>query len=553
MPPEIEPIELRALNELVYCERLYYLMYVQRLFETSVDTLEGKKKHEKRKENSPKNLLEGAEISNTTLYSKCGKLCGRVDSIKSEDEQYIPIEDKNGKVPEYPLEKTLFDVELPKINVWDNDLAQIAGQMYLLRSNGHECNLGKVYYRASNRLVDVTYESALDTFVTRLINKANELKHYEKMPEPLVDSEKCVKCSLNFICLPDEQNFIVKKTDEPRRLYPGRADGGILYVISNGGKVSKEGDNFSIWTPDEGGSRVPVKDVEHICLFGNVQITTQAIREMIRHEGTISYFSASGYLEGMTSGIVTKNISLRQKQFADFNVSDIQLDLSKKIVEAKIENQRTLLRRNGKDDLEEVLKFLKKTSKQIDDTDNLDSLRGFEGIAAQKYWGNFRTMLNDSSEFDITGRNKRPPKDEINAMLSYGYSLLTRDFSAALAAVGFDYMFGFYHAVVAGRPAFSLDMMEPYRPLVVDSTILRLVNEKQISKEDFVVFDGGVYMSQTAKKKLLTAYERRVDEMITHPKFGYRLSYRRMFMLESKLLAKYLTGELPEYLPLTTR
>jgi CRISPR-associated protein Cas1 len=198
------------------------------------------------------------------------------------------------------------------------------------------------------------------------------------------------------------------------------------------------------------------------------------------------------------------------------------LTLAKNIVISKIENQRTLLRRNNKSNLTESLKFLKRISKQIDTAQNLDGLRGFEGIAAQKYWGNFHTMLNADCEFYIKTRN--------------GYSLLTRDFSAALTSVGFDYLLGFYHAIVAGRPVFSLNMMKAYLPLIVDSIVLRLVNERQVGKSDFVVFDSGVYMSPQAKRKVITAYERLVDEMITHPKFGYRLSYRRMFMLEVNLI-----------------
>ena len=549
----MEPVELRGLNELAYCERLYYLMYVEKLFEKSADTIEGKYMHERRKSNSTLDLLDGADISSATLFSRDGALCGRVDSIKADGENYAPIEDKNSKMPGLPCHCELWGHKLPPISIWANDIPQILGQIYLLRDNGYRCSKGKVYYRGSNRIVDIEYLPEYDGLVKDGIALAQSLHEAKHIPLPLVDSEKCIRCSMNYICLPDEQNFIHKKIDEVRRLYPGRPDGGILYVVSNGAKIGKDGDCFSVWTPDDGEKLVPVKDVEHICVFGNVQVTTQAMREMVKNEGSISYFSYSGWFEAITSGLTTKNITLRQKQFSAFSDETIALTLSKSIVTAKIENQRTLLRRNAKAKSSKSLNFIKDIKKEIEEVQNLDSLRGFEGIAAQKYWDNFSAMVNDNEAWKIMGRNKRPPKDEINAMLSYGYSLLTRDFCSALASCGFDCLLGFFHAVVPGRPALALDMMEPYRPLIVDSTILRMVNENIAKKDDFTVFNGGVYMSPDIKKKLIETYEKRVDELITHPIFGYRLSYRRMFMLEAKLLAKYLTGDIDEYFPLTTR
>lgn len=153
----------------------------------------------------------------------------------------------------------------------------------------------------------------------------------------------------------------------------------------------------------------------------------------------------------------------------------------------------------------------------------------------------------------MQGRNRRPPKDEVNAMLSYGYSLLLRDAISAIMINGMDYLYGFFHSIVPGRPALALDLMEPYRPVIVDSTVLRLINEGIVQQNQFVKNKAGVFMSPLVKKKLIRMYEHRLDEMITHPTFGYRLSYRRMIQLEAKLLGKYIQGDISDFSPLTTR
>lgn len=161
-------------------------------------------------------------------------------------------------------------------------------------------------------------------------------------------------------------------------------------------------------------------------------------------------------------------------------------------------------------------------------------------------------MSNDK-EFDMSSRNKRPPRDPVNALLSYGYTLLARDFYSAIVAVGLDPMMGFYHKAVAGRPALALDMMEAFRPLIVDSTVLRVINGNIIKKDDFLELSGCCQMKLGTKKKWLAAYENRVDELVTHPRFEYRMSYRRILQLEIRLLARVLEGEFDEYVPLMTR
>lgn len=340
---------------------------------------------------------------------------------------------------------------------------------------------------------------------------------------------------------------------ETRRLYPGRPDSSTLYVTTVGSKIGKEGESISIWSPSGEKKLIPRKDVEHICVYGNVQVTTQAMNEIISGGGNIFYFSSGGWFQAVTSSPITKNIYLRIAQFESFKNEAYRIKLVKNLVQAKIENQRTLLRRNRKEDIEDNLSMLKIHKNKVKECQEIDSIRGYEGNAARTYWETYATLFKDKEKWEMVGRNRRPPKDEINAMLSYGYSLLLRDFITAIMECGMDYRYGFYHVIVPGRPALALDLMDPYRPIIVDSVVLRMINEGIAQKSDFARVDDGIYMTTEIKKKLIYMYEKRMDEMITHPQFGYSLSYRRMIHLEAKLLGKCIMGELDEYKPLTTR
>lgn len=544
-------VQIRELNEMVFCERLHHLMYVQGLFENNADTLEGSFQHQLREGTEQNNLLDGVKLSSLVLYALEGKLGGKIDGICEENGEYIPIEDKHSKKPGHTGKYKLGNYEV-ETEVWINDFAQLIGEVFVLRANGYATTYGKIYYRGSNELVKVEYLPEYDDVVKMLVEKCIE-NHQKTMPEPLIDSEKCIRCSLNWICLPEEVNTMKKECSEPRRLFPGRPDSGILYVTSVGSKVGKEGECFSIWRPTEKSSLVPIKDVEHICVYGNVQVTTQAMQVLTDLGGSVFYFSSGGWMKAVAGPLLTKNVLLRKEQFLRFEKEDFKTGLIRAIVAAKIENQRTLIRRNGNENTKDVLLDLKRQKTAMEKRFDVDSLRGYEGNAAKSYWKGYNELLDDSTNLKMDGRNRRPPKDEVNAMLSYGYSLLLRDFISAIATTGMDYLYGFFHSVIPGRPALALDLMEPYRPLIVDSVVLRMVNEKIINKKDFVASQAGVIMKPSAKKALIEQYEKRVDEMITHPKFGYRLSYRRMFALEAKLLGKYIEGELDEYYPLTTR
>lgn len=155
--------------------------------------------------------------------------------------------------------------------------------------------------------------------------------------------------------------------------------------------------------------------------------------------------------------------------------------------------------------------------------------------------------------FDFQGRNRRPPRDPVNALLSFAYALLAKDFTVTLQAVGFDPYLGFYHAPGYGRPSLALDLMEEFRPIIGDSVVLSVLNTGEVTAGDFITRGGAVALSPTGRKAFLAAYGRRMDTLVSHPVFGYSISYRRVLEVQARLLGRFLSGEIPEYPQFLTR
>jgi CRISPR-associated protein Cas1 len=307
--------------------------------------------------------------------------------------------------------------------------------------------------------------------------------------------------------------------------------------------------------------------------MGAIQVTTQAIQALLQSEVPLMYFSMGGWFYGMTQPVGLKNILWRREQFRMADRPDFCLRLAKKLVAGKIRNQRTMLMRNHIEPPAGALRFLKALQWEAERVDALPSLLGIEGIAARTYFQNFAGMLKVGSghsadelgakeaatesgsllSFDFEGRNRRPPRDPVNALLSLGYSLLTKDLTITCASVGLDPYLGYYHQPRFGRPALALDLMEPFRPLIVDSAVLSAINQRMVTLDHFVAGGNSVALTPEGRKAFFQAYEQRMDTLVTHPLFGYRVSYRRMLEIQTRILARVLTGEIWDYPVFVTR
>jgi CRISP-associated protein Cas1 len=289
-------------------------------------------------------------------------------------------------------------------------------------------------------------------------------------------------------------------------------------------------------------------EVSQVNLYGGVEITTPATVELMQRNVPVLHFTHGGWFQGICLGMSHKNVELRIKQFEWARDKEKSLSIARKIVSGKIENCRTRLRRYDLDVPMKVLESLAKLSKDADNASSMQSLLGIEGAAAGAYFSRFGQMLKVGEEsFSFEGRNKRPPRDPVNTVLSYLYGILTKELFVTVLAVGFDPYLGFYHQPRYGRPALALDMMEEFRPVIADSAAFTLFNKKELSSEDFIKTGIGISLTSEAKRKVVAGYEQRMQTEIVHPVFGYKISYRRVLEVQARLLSRVLSGDLSEY------
>jgi CRISPR-associated protein Cas1 len=205
------------------------------------------------------------------------------------------------------------------------------------------------------------------------------------------------------------------------------------------------------------------------------------------------------------------------------------------------------------DDETRILPSLADWRQKAERATSAETLLGLEGMAAKTYFAGFFSLLNGRHDFDVNDRNRRPPKDPVNAVLSFVYSLLVKELTVILQAVGFDPMLGFFHRPRYGRPSLALDVAEEYRPLIGDSVALMAFNNGELDHASFLERAGAVTLTESGRKAVIASFERRLEQEVTHPTFGYRVSYRRIMEVQARLLARTVTGELPEYVPFCTR
>lgn len=356
------------------------------------------------------------------------------------------------------------------------------------------------------------------------------------------------------ICLPDETNLNSSRSAKrPRRLTPRDSAARPLYVAEQGARIGIRGGRVTVTHRNKIIEQVRAIDVSQISVYGNVQLSSQLMRAAFSREIPVCWFSYAGWFQGIANGLPSKHVELRRRQVGI--AAQAGLPVARRMIEGKIRNCRTLLRRNTRVDTGPALPQLNKLAEQAASAKSLESLLGFEGAAARIYFGRFGGMLKDDhlGTFDVTGRNRRPPRDPVNCLLSFAYSLLTKDLTATVFGVGFDPYLGLYHRPRFGRPALALDLAEEFRPLIADSVVLNAINNGEIRSTGFIVRAQGVALTQQARRSFLAAYERRLDQEVTHPTYRYRITYRRVLEVQARMLGAYLLGEIPEYVPFMTR
>ena len=542
--PKLVPV--RMVNEFEYCPRLFYLEWVQSRFADNADTVEGRYVH--RNVDPGGGRMAGPEedepvrtARSVMLGSERLGLVAKADIIEGSEGEVKPVEVKRGRSPSHGP-------------AWSPELVQLCAIGLLLRANGYVCSEGEIYFAETRRRVTIPFDEKLVARTLQVVEDLREVASRPDPPPPLVDSPKCPRCSLVGICLPDETNLHSKRTNKrPRRLVPRDPAARPLYVTEQGARIGIRGGRAVVSKHYKEIEAVRMIDVSQVAVYGNVQISSQFMRAAFRRETPVCWFSYGGWFQGIAHGLPSKHVELRRRQVAI--ASQAGLPIARKMVEGKIRNSRTLLRRNTRQKVDPVLAQLSTLARQAATASSIESLLGIEGTAARLYFSKFDTMLRDDrlGTFRFEGRNRRPPRDPVNCLLSFGYSLLVKDFTATALAVGFDPYLGVYHRPRFGRPALALDLAEEFRPLVAESVVLSLINNEEIRRTGFVVRAQGVAMTTSGRRTFLRAYERRLDQEVIHPTYKYRITYRRVFEVQARMLGAYLLGEIPEYVPFMTR
>ena len=322
--------------------------------------------------------------------------------------------------------------------------------------------------------------------------------------------------------------------------------------------------------------RIPLHKVDYVVVMGEITMTASAIYLLMEKNIEIHYLNYYGQFKGCLSPPLGKNSLLRMAQHRTHNDLARRCELARRFVIGKLSNQRTMLQRYNRkqsdavmaqevDQIGKLMRMLTSLDIEVETVQQLttgdvgisgtplETILGLEGAGSAAYFRCFGKLLADQEKWIFEGRVKRPPTDAVNALLSYGYSLLTSQVGSALQIVGFDQYIGFLHSSTYGRPALALDLMEEFRPLIVDSVVLTLLNNRMLTPDDFIVELGAYRLKKEPRKVFLTRFEERLNEEVTHPIFGYKVKYRRCIELQARLIAKYLTGEIAEYPPFTSR
>ena len=509
-------LPVRMCNELVYCERLFYLEHVQGYFVDSSDTVQGRAQHDRAARRGRRKTVaaptpstdpdppdpELADPPHTTrrtvtLESSALGVRGQLDLLELHPDEVVVVEAKRGGAPPHD-DHAWVDHPLP-YPAWPADVVQVGLYMALLREAGTPCERAQILYRKDRRRIEIPWSPALERFVHAVVLRARHTAALPSPPPPLEHSNKCLRCSLHTICLPDEHLALQREAagqsvPEVRRIVPGRDDRAVLHVVTPGSTLRKDGDGIQVVVRGDPGPRVLTKDVAQVALYGPSQITAQCLNMLLLADVPVAHHTGAGRLLGITLPLSTRNVTLRRAQFRTADDPARCLQAARALVLAKIRNQRTVLRRYRKgttvdhepsEELPEwadvpdpdlpaktearaktiadALTRMRNAWRSAERATTLDALRGHEGDAAATYFAALPAVLPPAWQGDLRGRSRRPPRDRVNAMLGFGYAL------------------------------------------------------------------------------------------ITHPRFGYRMSYRRMLELEARVLAKWMAGEIDGFSPLLTR
>lgn len=530
-------LRVESLHALAYCQRLYYFQEIERICVPHEAVFAGRQLH------AALEAQDDGESVCLELSSPTLGLVGKVDCLRRRDGSYIPYEHKRGQ-------PRRLDDNSPA--AWPSDRLQLVAYTVLLEEAfGQPITEGRIRYHAANVTVRVPVDEPARAELREAIVTARRLRESVERP-PIASNERlCPRCSLAPVCLPEEVRQERQPEHDPVRLFPPDHDGAALYVLSPGAHVGRSGDCLVVRPREEPESKHPIRQVDTVLLHGFVQMSSQALRLCVEHEVGVHWLTTTGYHTASlvpTAGQVQRRI----RQFRALTDEAICTRLARALALAKVESQHRYLLRGSRGDAEtrqEILRPLQALQAVLPElaraTDR-DRLRGQEGSAAVHYFQGLRCLLahHVPEELRWQTRNRRPPLDRFNALLSYGYGLLHAAVMRAVLAAGLEPALGFFHTPRSAAYPLVLDLMELFRVPLWDMVVVGSLNRGQWDPAaDFAVSRAKVWLSEGGRKKAIQLFEARLQEAWKHPVLKYSLSYARTIELEARLLEKEWTGE----------
>jgi CRISP-associated protein Cas1 len=541
-------LRVESLHALAYCERLFYFQEVERLSAPDARVYAGRQLH------AALAADEDGEAVSVELASPALGLAGKVDCLRRRDGSYLPYEHKKGRSrrDETPAADAPGSRGTPA--AWPSDRLQVVAYAVLIEEAfGQTVPEGRIRYHADNVTVRVPIDDAARADLAAAIARARQLREGVERP-PVTDNERlCTHCSLAPVCLPDEARQAKVPERQVRRLFPPDRDGATLHVVAQGARVGVSQDSLVV-TPREGNgepTKHPIRNVETVLLHGFAQISTQAVRKCAEYDVGVHWLTVGGGHVGSLVPTVG-HVQRRIRQYQALTDEATCLRLAQTLVRAKVEGQYKFLLRTtrGDDDTRQLaqadLDAIQQELKAVGRATSRDGVRGHEGAAALAYFRALRGVLNEGvpDELRFDGRNRRPPLDRFNALLSFGYGLLYTSVMRGLLASGLEPAFGFFHTPRSAAHPLVLDLMELFRVTVWDMVVVASLNRLQWDPAaDFVATRAKVWLSDAGRKKAIGLYEARLEETWKHPVLDYSLSYGRTIELEARLLEKEWTGE----------
>jgi len=529
-------LSVASLHALAYCERLFFLEEVERIRVADASVFAGRRLHvELAKEDAD------GTWDKITLESESLGICGTLDVLRKRDGKIVPYEHKRGRAAG----------KRGAYEVWETDRIQVAAYTLLAEEAlGQAIDEARVRYHATKVTVRVSIDAALRAKVRTSVERGRALRDSIDRP-PVTDNERlCAQCSLAPVCLPEEARLAADADFRPIRLLPQHADRQTVHVFESRARVGRSSQEIVVAMPEGPPKRFPVAEVGSVVLHGFAQITSQALRLCADEDVAVHWMTLSG---GLIGSLAPSALSAQRhlRQFAALSDTKRALGLAKRLVRAKVSAQlRFVLRATREeprtDRVEHALRDLRRSLRTTAHVDEAQTLLGVEGSAAREYFGALPGLIAPDLDprLGFDGRNRRPPVDRFNALLSFGYGMLYRHVVAAIIAVGLHPGIGFYHRPRSSAQALGLDLMEMFRVPIVDMAVVAALNRRTFDADcDFSETPGRVLLTEPGRAKMVEAIERRLQDDWRHDVVGYSLSYARIIELEVRLLEKEWLGE----------